>query len=501
MRIKSKKRLYLGAKSAQRLKLGLIGKPFVLVISVFGFSLIVITASIFYGATLQKNQTMSSIQQIIFNAAETKLDAVSNYLSGRLSSPDMLYIDLGFEQIQALNFARKSALKKGVITDAEQKVSVKGTLTLNGDVFKVKLSPTGLNLDMIGSINKRAYKVKVLGGEKIYGMSEFKLLPPGARHHVVEWIGHQLEKHEGLVALRYFFVEATLNGTGLGVYAIEEHFNKELLENNRSREGLIFTEKNGKIKVFNEKKYSKDETKTNQIKLLKAGLQSIRNGDLEIDRLFNIEKFAKHYAIIDLMNSFHAVGINAFYYFNPVTNLIEPITREYNSLRYSEGPPSASRFALDMYKDDSAQFLYINKLFENQYFQTTYIKTLIKVSDPHYLDNFFKTIAKELDSQTNIIFRDNPFYKFPKEYMYERQMQIIDWLNKASGVDAYINVGDRNYNFEVRNTSAFFVRVLNFRAFKDNINLPVDSVIRPGEMATFLIDATTKEKNINVFKF
>lgn len=497
MKIKSKKRLYLDAKSVQRLKLGLIGKPFVLVMSVVGLSLIVITASIFYGATLQKNQTMSSIQQIIFNAAESKLDVVSNYLSGRLSSPDMLYIDLGFEEIQALNFARQSALKKGLITDEEQKVSVKGTLSLNSDVFKVKISPTGLNLDMIGSINKRAYKVKVLGGKKIYGMSEFKLLPPGARHNVVEWVGHQLERQEGLVALRYFFVEATLNGTGLGVYAFEEHFNKELLENNRSREGLIFTEKYGKIKVFNEKKYSKDETKTNQIRLLKAGLQSIRNGDLEIDRLFHLEKFAKHYAIIDLMNSFHAVGINAFYYFNPVTNLIEPITREYNSLRYSEGPPSASRFALDMYKDDNSQFLYINKLFENQDFQTFYTKTLTKISDPQYLDNFFETIAEELDSTTNIIYRDNPFYKFPKEYMYERQRQIIDWLNKDSGVVAHINMGDRKYAFEVRNTSEFFVRLLDFRARADNINLPVDTVIGPGEMATFSFDAPTEAKKID----
>lgn len=497
MKIQSKKISHLDAKSLQRLKLALIGRPFVLVLSFIGLSSIVIAAAIFYGATLQKKQTMASIQQIVFNAAESKLDVVSNYLSGRASSPDMLYIDLGFEEIQALNFARQSALKKGVITEEEQNISVKGTLSLKSDVFKVKLSPTGLNLDMIGSVNKRAYKVKVLGGKKIYGMSEFKLLPPGSRHHVVEWVGHQLESQEGLVALRYFFVEATLNGTGLGVYAVEEHFNKELLENNRSREGLIFTEKNGKLKVFNEKKYIENEIKANQIRLLKSGLQSIRNGDLEIDRLFDLEKFAKHYAIIDLMNSFHAFGINAFYYFNPVTNLIEPITREYNSLRYSEGPPSASNFALDMYKGNSSQFVYINKLFENEDFQKFYIKTLTKISNPQYLDDFFEAIAEELDIQTNIIFRDNPFYKFPKEYMYERQIQIVDWLNKDSGVIAHIDIDDKSYAFEVRNTSEFFVRLLDFRARADNINLPVDTVIGPGEMATFSFDAPTEAKKID----
>ena len=498
MKIKSKKSLHFDTKSFQRLKLALIGKPFVLVISVVGFLLTVITASIFYGATLQKQQTMASIQQIIFNAAESKLDIISNYLSGRASSPDMLYIDLGFEEVQALNFARQSALKKGVITEEEQKVSVKGTLSIQSDVFKVKISPTGQNLDMIGSVNKRAYKVKVLGGKKIYGMSEFKLLPPGSRHNLVEWVGHQLERQEGLVALRYFFVEVTINGTGLGVYAIEEHFNKELLENNRSREGLIFSEKNGKLKFFNEKKYIKDETKANQIKLLKLGLQSIRNGDLEIDRLFNLEKFAKHYAIIELMNSSHAFGQNAFYYFNPVTNLIEPITREYNSLRYSEGPPNASNFALvNKGNSSQSQFVYINKLLKNEDFQKFYIKTLTKISNPNYLDDFFEAMAEQLDIQTKAIFRDNPFYKFPKEYMYQRQRQIIDWLNKDSSVIAHINTDDKSYSFEVRNTSAFFVKLLNFHARADNINFLVDTVIGPGEITNFSFDTTTKEKNVS----
>ena len=77
--------------------------------------------------------------------------------------------------------------------------------------------------------------------KKIYGMEEFKLLPPIARFHMTEWVGHALEEKEGLISLRYFFVELNLNGDDLGVYAIEEHFNKELLENRKAREGIIFS--------------------------------------------------------------------------------------------------------------------------------------------------------------------------------------------------------------------------------------------------------------------
>ena len=346
---------------------------------------------IMYGATLQKNQTLATIQQIIFNAAETKFSVFSNYLSGLLSSPDRMYIDVEFEGIQLLNYARESALSKGIITDEEQEVSVKANLSIGSEIYKVRLSPTGQNLDMIGDINKRAFKVKVLEGKKIYGMQEFKLLPPHSRHHVVEWVGHALENKEGLIALRYFFIEATLNGDDLGVYAIEEHFNKELLENRKAREGIIFSLKLGKIKIFNEKKISNDSNKRNQVRLLKSTLQGIRNNEIEVGRAFDLDKFASSYAILDLMAGHHAYGFNSIYYLNPVTNLIEPITREYNSLRYSEGQPNVNSLMIDIGSAQENQdgFAIANKLFKNNEFTAQYLKQLLKLSDQKYLDVFF----------------------------------------------------------------------------------------------------------------
>ena len=100
---------------------------------------------VFYGASLQRDQTMSKIQNIVFNAVETKFSVLSNYLSGLTSSPTKIYIDAGFKEIQLLNYARESALSKGVITNEEQQVSVKASITVADKIFKVKLSPTGQN--------------------------------------------------------------------------------------------------------------------------------------------------------------------------------------------------------------------------------------------------------------------------------------------------------------------------------------------------------------------
>ena len=503
MKIKSQKKLQDIQFNQESIFRALKIKP---ILMFFTTTIIVSVLSlmlIFYGAVLQKNQTMASIQQLVFNAAETKFSVFSNYLSGLLSSPDRMYIDVEFEGIQLLNYARESALSKGIITDEEQEVSVKANLSIGSKVYKVKLSPTGQNLDMIGDINKRAYKVKVLEGKKIYGMQEFKLLPPHSRHYIVEWVGHALENKEGLIALRYFFIEATLNGDDLGVYAIEEHFNKELLENRKAREGIIFSLKIDKINIFNEKKISKVSNKRNQVRLLKSTLQGIRNKEIEIDRAFDLDKFASSYAILDLMAGYHAYGVNSIYYLNPVTNLIEPITREYSSLRYSEGQPNVNSLMIDIGSGQENQdgFAIANKLFKNKEFTAQYLKQLLKLSDQKYLDDFFEEVDEDLSIQTNILYRDNPFYKFPKEYLYERQTQIKERLNQDLTIIA--NIDENNnaiYHIQFKNNSAFPIELINIFSSNRNFESLLNNVILPGNEISLSFDLESEIK-INDINF
>lgn len=454
-----------------------------IVFSAFSFTLIL------YGANLQKNQTAAKVQQLIYNAIETKIDFFPNYLSGLFASPDKLFIDLDFEGVQLLNFARESALSKGIITEEEQNISVEANLTIGPEVFKVKLSPTGQNLDMIGSINKRAYKVRVLEGEKIYGMEEFKLLPPISRHNVVEWVGHEFEKKEGLIALRYFFVEMHLNGDNLGVYAIEEHFNKELLENREAREGIIFSAKPNELKIFNENKISKDQNKSNQIKFLKSALQGFKNNQIAIERLFDLEKFASHFAIIDLMDGYHAVGMNSLYYFNPITNLIEPITREYNSLRYSDGLPNVNKLMIEISQGEAEGWAFSNSLFKNDEFISLYLLKLKKLSNINYLNNFFEDINKDLNLLTNILYRDDPFYKFPKEFLYERQSQIRNWLDRD--LDIIANVDEDNkalYSLELQNNSLFPIEIMSIHSQEQNYKSVINLNVLPGKKISFSVD-------------
>ena len=76
------------------------------------------------------------------------------------------------------------------------------------------------------------------GDQKFKGMSVFSAHHPSHRNWVHEWIYLKYCGERELLP-RYYFGELILNGESLGLYAFEEHFSTELIENNARREGAI----------------------------------------------------------------------------------------------------------------------------------------------------------------------------------------------------------------------------------------------------------------------
>lgn len=447
---------------------------------------------IYLGATLQKRQTASNIQEILFDATKSKFEIFENYITGLFSKPDVLYVDIGFKEKKLLDFARKNSLSRGIINDEDQDIEVNAKITLNDNIYRVKISPTGQNLDMIGDPNKRAYKVKVLDGKKIFGMPEFKILPPKTRHNLVEWVGHALEKKEGLISLRYFFTKIYLNGENLGIFAIEEHFTKEMLKYQGAREGLLFKiDKNLKPVFFNQKKILNIPNQKYQNKILKSAIQSLDDNSLEIQRLFDLKKFAKYLAIIELMYGYHAIlDINSFYYFNPITKLVEPIIREYNSMRYSDGPPKDQSFVFNKIISNADDFIILNKLFNNQDFVKIYLNELNKITRDKYLNSLFDEIDDELNIQLSILYKDNPFYKFPKEYLYLRQKQILNYFNN-NNFEIIANLESHNNgikNLSINNKSPFPIFINSIKSDDESFEYSINKITAPGEIIYIKFD-------------
>jgi hypothetical protein len=442
---------------------------------------------LFAGARLQQNQTAASTQQMLFDATKTRLQVLRNYVTGITSDSPSLQLDISFEDMQLLNAARETSLTNGKITDEEQSIEIKANLFINNEKFSVKLSPTGYNLDMIGDAQKRAFKVSGRKSDKPFGFSEFKLLPPKARHNLVEWVGHELEKQEGLITLQYFFVTLKVNGDNWGVYAVEEHFAKELLERNGAREGLIFTvKKNGETRIFNEKKYRNSVESIRRINLIKSAFKEIMSGNssVNIESIIDVEKFARHLALLELMDSAHAVENNTFLYFNPLSNLVEPITREYNSLRVSEGSPLANRFLSKSIVSDRNLPIF-RQLFKNDKFNSHFVETLERISHSEYLDNFFLKIQEQLEEQQSILYKQYPFYYFPKEYMYARQKQIRDILSNNQPIHAVSGrINDRIVAVTFENAGFLPIKLLRVNNGFDEAFHALETVINPGARFT-----------------
>ena len=75
---------------------------------------------------------------------------------------------------------------------------------------------------------KWSFRIETKKKKAFLGMREFSLQHPRTRNYLNEFVLHKLLKYENLPYLRYKFIPVSLNGKYLGIYALEEHFSKNL---------------------------------------------------------------------------------------------------------------------------------------------------------------------------------------------------------------------------------------------------------------------------------
>ena len=175
---------------------------------------------------------------------------------------------------------------------------------------------------------------------------------------------HQLLKDAGVLHLKYQFVRVKLviqkslkNETkDLGIYALEEFFDKNLIEHNQRRAGLLlkidedplwqeradfaaqyldkkdlgyikqFDYVNAKILPFSESSIIKDETLHQQFLTGRNLFKSYITNKAPISAVFDVPLLAKYNAICNLLGADHAlVAHNYRVYFNPINALLEPV--------------------------------------------------------------------------------------------------------------------------------------------------------------------------------
>ena len=313
---------------------------------------------------------------------------------------------------------RANALEKGVHISTDDDL-VSGKITIdNQPPTKIDFRLKGDWTDHLKDEKKWSYRIISKGDETVRGMRKFSIQNPRARGLLWEWLFNKVIKDQGLIGLRYDFlnlnIEVTKNNNteniAVGLMAWEEAFDKILIENNEKREGIILAfdeslywsdqerEKyyglehktyskelrnviNAPIKVFNQSKIIADPKLNKQLTIATEMLEGLRQRDYKISEVFDIDKLTTFVALTNLFGGSHGlVWHNLRIYYNPITNKFEPISFDSNS-----GVKIDEIHHYPFFKQDPV-------------YDAAILKKLKWVSDPNFINAFISKYSDELNA-------------------------------------------------------------------------------------------------------
>lgn len=428
----------------------------------------------------------------------------SNYWASRKADPESISIEIKERDFKELEKNREKALARGVIINDIDGDYVPATIEYKGKKWNVKLRLKGHMTDHLQD-NKWSFRIKVKDKEPLMGMKRFSIQHPGTRGYVYEWMYHQLMKREDIIALRYKFINVSVNGKDWGIYAVEENFDKELIANNNRHPGPIlrFNPDLYWVDRYNEIKheqpvaefasyysaaveaYREDEVMNDSLMqqyYLKAValFEGFRSRKLPAEQVFDIPRMARFHAIVDLVGGEHSIDWSDLkYYYNPVTARLEPVAYEsFTQFPFQEVAGNYKFQPLDSTQN------YPNwhaALFSDPVFFKAYVQQLERISNPLYLDQFFSEDNKELKKNLAIVYKEFPYKKFDKQGYYENQHMIRQLLDAPKAFHAYLEeVKDNKVYLQIGAIESLPVQIQSI-SIGNNLGVPTSPIILPAK--------------------
>lgn len=460
---------------------------------VLGFLLVsaLVLGSISYGIVLNKMSGVDDFKDFLKMVSQSKLRMIPNYFKGLITTPDRIIIDVKQEDFQKLVHKREEALSSGFLVSQPDDY-VPGRIRYKNKTVRVDLRLKGDEAALHLKDDKWSFRIKVKGDDALFGMKKFSIQHPRTRNYIYEWLFHKVFGREGGMALRYNFIDVTLNGKHLGIYALEEHFDTQLIEHNARRPGPIikfdeslwweeerrFSQSSKwlfnripgygsyyslAIDAFKLNKLKADPRLFEEFKIAANLLERFRLKQLSTREVFDIDKLAKFFALCDLFGNSHPLHTNQFrFYYNPITSLLEPISFDIcsDSGRIEH---LSCIYAKETWfnRQDQCKILPMENFFSDQVFFKEYVKTLERISKPAYLDRLFAELSGRLKENLSILYKEWPFYFFSKDILYQNQKDIREVLNPPKGLHAYFrNFSNHCIELELGNIQVMPIEIL-----------------------------------------
>tara|TARA_Y100001970_G_C14246759_1_gene868879 strand:- start:183 stop:2702 length:2520 start_codon:yes stop_codon:yes gene_type:complete len=397
---------------------------------------------------------IKSVKTIVSSPIKVTL----NYAKSIFSTPEKIDIDIKFKHYEKLALKREDALKNSELIKGNDDW-VPATINYKNNKFKADISLKGLLSDHWFDQNW-SFNVKIKDDKTIFGMAKFDLQHPRTRDFMNEWVYHKLLGNNDLINLRYKFLNIFINGTPKPIYALEEAFDKRLLENNKYREGLIFKiEENQNYEVipYNRKKVLNDDNFRFQYYEVLKRIKLFNEGKINAEDIINIKKFGAIVAIADLLGNDHPIlPPNIRFYFNPITGLIEPIGHDnqwikpLNELAITRATKDSSitkdNFIFSDFPSGNVSHP-LKILFSDTSFVMSYLNALEELASENYIETFFDNINNDFKRNLNFLHRSYPTYEFySKDVIIKNRNKIRELLNIDKNILFIIDEDSNDFN-------------------------------------------------------
>lgn len=386
----------------------------------------------------------------------------SDYWDSRDTDPRQMNLLISEENLAKLHKRRKKARKQKKLSNKGKRF-VDAQLIFEGDTITAKVRLKGDKKDHWGK-NKFSLRVQLKGEKRLLGMRTFTLQSPRRRNMLDEWLFLNILQHEGLIGLRYHFIEMEINGDSRGIYALEESFGKELIEGNKRRDGPIIKFDEGVM--YDNKKLNADQFsstalfkksrilpfKSKVIKLkpllyaqYKHGeqlLDDLRLGNLSLDEAIDVKKAAALFAMADLAGARHATRWNNVrFYYNPIINKLELIAYDGNAGRKITA--SYHENWQEHKLDNVEVWEWKQVFFQDSAFVSMYFDKLEEITADGYLEALLDKFQGQIDTNEDILYRDYRDYRYSSGVIFHNRevlrKSISNYRNRGAGTfDRYL---------------------------------------------------------------